>query len=51
MDTREELDYEPEEEDMTKEVIEEAREPQVRKKRVRQGKGKKKKVQPEEERA
>ena len=34
---------------MTEEVTEEVREPEVRKKRVRRGKGKKKKVQPEKE--
>ena len=41
MDTSQELDYKLEEEDMTKEVREEVKEPEVRKKKVRQGKGKK----------
>ena len=46
MDTGKELDYEPE---MAEEVTEEVKGPDVRKKRVRRGKGKKKKVQHEAE--
>ena len=48
----EELNYEPEEEEIAEEVTEEVKEPEVRKKRVRRGRGgekKKRKEQQEED--